>query len=146
MLSFLYVCRVIKKSLHKIFSILLSLLLLCSTVSFTVEKHFCGDVLIDVSVFSEAQKCVSEAFEIEMAKITKVHCCKDTVDLIKGQDLLTFKKMEDLELEQQWFLTSFTYSYLNLFEDLSQYIIPHEYYSPPYLIINRQVSHQVFII
>lgn len=132
--------------LHKTFSIALSLLVLFSTVSFTVEKHFCGDVLVDVSVFAEAQKCAMEAMEIEMAKITKKHCCKDTIDLVKGQDQLTIKKFEDFELNQQLFLTAFTYSYLTAFEDLSRHTIPHKYYSSPNLIANIQVRDQTFLI
>ncbi|MBR9758009.1 MAG: hypothetical protein GYB39_07985 [Algicola sp.] len=132
--------------LHKTFSIALSLLVLFSTVSFTVEKHFCGDVLVDVSVFAEAQKCAMEAMEIEMAKITKKHCCKDTIDLVKGQDQLTIKKFEDFELNQQLFLTAFTHSYLIVFEDLSNHTVPHKYYSPPNLVANIQVRDQVFLI
>jgi len=145
-LSFLYVCIVIKKVLHKTFSVALSLFLLFSTVSFTIEKHFCGDVLVDVSVFSETQKCAAEACKNEMTKITKTHCCKDAVDLVKGQSELTIKKIEDLELKQQLFLTTFTYTYLNLFEELSLCVIPHKYYSPPNLIADLQLRNQVFLI
>ena len=87
-----------------------------------------------------------EAYEIEMAKLTKKHCCKDTVDLVKGQDQLTIKKLEDLELNQQLVLTAFTYSYLSVFEDLSRHTIPHKYYSPPNLVADIQVRDQVFLI
>ncbi|WP_338731587.1 HYC_CC_PP family protein [Mangrovimonas cancribranchiae] len=131
---------------HKIFSVALAVLVLFSTVSFTVEKHFCGDTLIDISVFTKAQKCDMEAFEAEQAAITKKHCCKDTIDFVKGQDQLTIKKFEDLELNQQLFLTAFTYSYLSVFEDLSRHTIPHKYYSPPNLVADIQVRDQVFLI
>lgn len=136
----------IKLILHKAFSITMALLVLVSTVSFTVEKHFCGDVLVDVSLFSEAQKCGMEALEVEMAVITKKSCCKDTVDIIKGQDELNFKTFNDLDFNQQLFLVNFTYSYLNLFEGLPKQVIPHKNYSPPNLIKDIQVLDQVFII
>ena len=136
----------IQNVLHKTFSVALALLVFFSTVSFTVEKHFCGDVLVDVSVFSEVQKCALEALEIEMAEITKMHCCKDTVDLVKGQDHLTIKKFEDLDFDQQLFLSTYAYSYINLFEGLPQQVIPHKYYSPPNLVADIQVRDQVFLI
>ena len=132
--------------LHKISSIALALLVLASTVSFTIEKHFCGDILVDVALFTEAQKCGMEALEIEMAAITKKMCCKDTVDMIQGQDELNIKAIDDLNFEQQLFLYTFTYSYINLFEGLSQQIIPHKNYSPPNLITDILVLDQVFII
>ena len=67
---------------------LMALLVLLSTVSFTVEKHFCGDVLIDTAVFTEAQKCMMEAFEMEQALITKKNCCKDELEVIKRSFLI----------------------------------------------------------
>jgi hypothetical protein len=124
----------------------MALLVLISTVSFTVEKHYCGDVLVDVSLFTEAQKCGMEALEMEMAAITKMSCCKDTVDIVQGQDELSFKTFNDLDFNQQLFLVSFSYSYLNLFEGLPEQVIPHRDYSPPNLIRDIQVLDQVFII
>ena len=47
----------IKQWLHKVFSISMALLVLFSTISFTVEKHYCGDFLIDTDVFSQVKKC-----------------------------------------------------------------------------------------
>ncbi|AUP78757.1 HYC_CC_PP family protein [Flavivirga eckloniae] len=136
----------IKKLLHKGFSALLALLVLFSTVSFTIEKHFCGDVLVDVSVFTEVDKCAMEAYEIALEKITKKKCCKDVVDVIEGQDELKFSSFEDLDFEQQQFIASFAYTYINLFKALPKLIIPHKDYSPPNLVTDIHVLDQVFII
>lgn len=136
----------IKQVVHKTSSTLLALLVLFSTVSITIEKHFCGDILIDVALFKEAQKCAMEAFEIEQALITKKNCCKDVVEIVKGQDELKISKFEELQLDQQLFLESFVYSYVDLFEGLSQNIIPHLYYSPPNLVKDIHILDQVFLI
>ncbi len=136
-----YLCKVKVAVLHKVFSVSLAILVLFSTVSFTVEKHFCGDTLIDVSVFTEAQKC-----DMEQTTITKKTCCKDTVDVIKGQDELTLKKFENLTFHQQVFLATFTYAYVNLFEDLPRQIIPHKNYSPPNIVRDIHVLDEVYII
>lgn len=132
----------IKTFLHKGFSIVLALLVLFSTVSFTIEKHFCGDTLVDVSIFQEVEKCGMEAMEM----LQKKSCCKDEIDVVKGQDELKFSSFEDLNFEHQQFITSFAYSYINLFESLDKRIIPHKDYSPPNLVADIQVLDQVFII
>jgi len=135
-----------KQLLHKTFSTSLALLVLASTVSFTIEKHFCGDILVDVSLFADAQKCGMEALEIEMSAITKKMCCKDTVDFVQGQNELSLEAFDNLNFEQQLLLSTFIYSYLNLFEGLPQQVIPHKDYSPPNLISDIQILDQVFII
>lgn len=124
----------------------MAVLVLFSTVSFTVEKHFCGDVLIDAAVFSEAQKCKMEAFEIAQSKITKKHCCKDELEVVKGQDKLKRSQFEDITFEQQMFVVSYIYSYINSLEELPKLIIPHKQYSPPNLIYDIQVLDEVFLI
>lgn len=136
----------IKQISHKIFSVSLALIVLCSTVSFTIEKHFCGDTLVDVSVFAEANKCKMEALEMELETITKAPCCKDKIDVVKGQDELIVKTIDDLDVNQQLFVATFTYSYLNLFEGLPELVIPHKNYSPPILVTDIQVLDQVFLI
>ena len=131
----------IKQVLHKIFSISLAIIVLFSTVSFTVEKHFCGDKLIDVAVFTELDKCAMDTEEV-----TKKQCCKDKVDIVKGQDELIVKAFDDLDFEQQLFVASFKNLYVNLFESLPQQVIPHKDYSPPNLVTDKQILDQVFLI
>mgnify|MGYP000132636141 CR=1 FL=1 len=132
----------LKQLLHKGFSISLALIVLFSTVSFTIEKHYCGDILVDVSVFYEAEKCGMEAMELAQKK----SCCKDEIDIVEGQDELKISSFEDLEFEKQQFLSAFVYSYINGFESLPKQTIPHKDYSPPNLVADIQVLDQVFII
>ena len=132
----------IKTVLHKSFSVLMVFLVLFSTVSFTIEKHFCGDVLIDVAMFTESDKCATEAVDILLQK----DCCKDEVDVVKGVDVLKAPSFDDFDFVQQLFITSFFYSYRNLFEGLEQQVVPHKGYTPPLLVADIQVLEQVFII
>ncbi len=124
----------------------MAILVLFSTVSFTVEKHFCGDVLVDISVFTESEKCAMEELEKELEAITKKSCCKDTVDVFEGQDELIVKTFDDLDFEKQLFIASYIYSCINLFEGLPQQIVPHKDYSPPNLIEDLNLMDQVFLI
>ena len=132
----------IKQLFNKVFSSVMALLVLFSTVSFTIEKHFCGDTLVDVSMFAQAEKCAMEALEI----LQKKTCCKDEVDIVKGQDELKVSSFDDLDFQQQQFITAFIYSYFNGFESLQKKTIPHIDYSPPNLVSDIQVLDQVFII
>ena len=128
--------------LHKNFSMLMAFLVLFSTVSFTIEKHYCGDILVDVSMFVEAEKCAMEAMEI----LQKKTCCKDEIDVFKGQDELKVSAFDDLDFEQQKFIAAFTFAYVGMFESLPKQIIPHKDYCPPNLVADIQVLDQVFII
>lgn len=136
----------IQTLLHKGFAVGMAFLVLLSTLSITIEKHFCGDYLVNVSLFSEVEKCTMEAEEIELAKITKKPCCKDIVDVVEGQDELIVKTFDDLDLDQQQFIASFAVSYVNLFESLPKQVIPHKEYSPPKLIYDIQVINETFLI
>lgn len=124
----------------------MALLVFFSTLSFTIEKHYCGNTLVDISVFTEVRKCAMEDLEKELEALTKRSCCKDTVDFVQGQDELNVKSLEDMTYDQQIFALSFVYTYINLFEGLPQQIVPHKDYSPPNLIIDLQVVDQVFLI
>ena len=132
--------------LHKIFSLSMALLVLMSTVSVTIEKHFCGDHLVDVAIFSDAEKCGMEAMAAEQSKMTKKSCCKDVVDLIEGQDELKISSFDELDHDTQVFVSSFALSYINLFEGLPEQIIPFKDYSPPLLSVDRHILHEVFLI
>jgi len=136
----------LKQVLHQLASMVMAILLLFSTVSFTVEKHFCGDVLIDVAVFSAAEKCNMEASGDTQDQIAKMPCCKDTLDVIEGQNQLKVKNFDDLAFEQQQFLKVYLFSFDALFEVFPKQNNTHKHYKPPNLIIDIQVLDQVFLI
>lgn len=131
-----------KKPFFKIITFTLALLVLISTLSFSVEKHFCGDFLVDMTFFIDAEKCTMETRDIMKKKL----CCKDVVDVVLGQDELKLASLEDFEFKQQQLFTSFVFSYYKIFENLPNTIISLNDYSPPSLIFDIQVLDQVFLI
>ena len=132
---------------HKTTSILLSILVLFSTLSLTVEKHFCGNTLVDIAIFSESKKCGMEMTEMKSESQTvKKSCCKDEIDVIEGQDDVVVKTLDDLEDSQKQVLFAYTYTYLKLFEELPNLEVPHEDYIPPKLIKDIHVLDQVYLI
>ena len=124
-----------KQVFHKISSLIMAIVVLCSTMSFTIEKHFCGDILVETAIFHKVEGCgmEMEKTSTEGCAITKKNCCKDEQIVIDGQDemQLSFDKMS---LDQQTFMVSFIYSYSTLFESLDEDETTYKDYKPPLVI------------
>ena len=126
----------------------MALLLLASTTSWTVGKHYCLGHLVDVALFAPADDCgmgmdMSEKDGSEM--MGENSCCDDELFVIEGQDDLNIS-FEDLSDDQQTFLVAFAYSYLYPSPlDKEQYV-PHEHYPPPLLVKDIQLLDEVFLI
>ncbi|WP_179336829.1 HYC_CC_PP family protein [Winogradskyella ludwigii] len=131
---------------YKTISIALSLLVLLSTLSLTIDKHFCGDVLIDVAIFSEPDKCADDVVNFDTSETINKTCCKDEIDVIEGINQLTINAFEDLEPVLKQVLFAYTYSYINLFEEVQNLSIPHKDYSPPILIKDIVLLDETYLI
>lgn len=133
----------VKKVFQKSGSLLMALLVLVSTMSFTVDKHFCGTYLVDQAIFSEAQDCGME--HPTKGDMTGEDGCSDQKVSVEGQTDLKIS-FNDLDHPQQVFLSSFTFSYVELFQELPQELIPFSDYSPPLLVYDIQLLDQTFLI
>ena len=131
---------------HKVFSMLLALLVLLSTFSFKMESHFCGSKLVDVAVFSKVKTCCnSETTTASKLQITKTSCCNTKVLSIDG--LKQFKIVPFLKE----FSTNTGFATLSIFNFDPVLFVYSEsgaihYYKPPDLVLDFQVQHQVFLI
>ncbi|NRD20938.1 hypothetical protein HNV08_12850 [Winogradskyella eckloniae] len=131
---------------HKTFSVTLSFLVLVSSLSLTIEKHFCGETLVDVAIFSDIEKCADDVVKTDATSVVKKTCCKDEIDVIAGLSEITINSFEDLDSIHQQILFAYSYSYISLFEGLPKLIIPHEAYTPPKLIKDIQVLDETYLI
>lgn len=127
----------------------MALLVFFSTMSFTVDQHFCGDTMVDYSFFGDAETCgmdqQKESSNSSDCGIIKKNCCSDEIVSFEGQDELKIT-FQDLSLDQQLFIVSFIYSYIDLFEGLEQNIVPFEHYPPPNLVRDILILDQTFLI
>lgn len=126
----------------------MALLVLLSTMSFTVESHYCGEFLVDTSFFGAVETCGMETQEKSPSsdcEITKKNCCSDEQLIVEGQDNLKIS-LDKLEKDQQVFVASFIYSYINLFEGFETETPSFRDYSPPPLVRDIQVLDQTFLI
>lgn len=138
-----------KELLRQITSIAMALIVLLSTMSFTVGMHYCGEHLVDFSVFTPAESCGMEAMMSTTTKddcsVMKMDCCTDVEIVMEGQDDLKIS-FDQITFEQQTFITTFVYSYIDLFEEVDENNIPFKEYAPPPLIRDVQVLDQTFLI
>ena len=132
-----------KQVFSNIASLLLALLVLFSTFSFKVEKHFCGDFLIDISFIGDADDCGMHK-EKESAK--KKNCCKDEVHYIEGQDELKQTSVDEFNFSKQQFLFAFYFSHSDLFLENKSNRIYFKDSPPPDIPIDYQVLYQSFLI
>nr|WP_147309577.1 hypothetical protein [Marixanthomonas ophiurae] len=73
-------------------------------------------------------------------------CCDDEVHLVEGQEVVTSKKIDDLDYEKQLILFTLSESYFYLFENIPAQFSPHKEYIPPILVTDIQILHQDFLI
>ncbi|WP_449301481.1 HYC_CC_PP family protein [Pseudotenacibaculum haliotis] len=123
-----------RKAIHKISAFLMALVVLFSTMSFTVSMHYCQGELIDTAIFQKAHTC-----DMEMGGESEMKmdgCCNDQEIKIEGQDELKLP-VADLNIGQQVFVISFLHSYIELFQTTEQRKNTFFDYPPPFIV--RQI-------
>ncbi len=125
----------------------MAMLLLLSTISWTVEKHLCMGRVMDIALFNHAEDCGMKAglSLLEDADTVKKHCCNDEAFTMQGQDDLTHD-ISSFDFSQKVFLISFTSSYIGLFEETTDENVDFDSYPPPILAEDLNILHQVFLI
>jgi hypothetical protein len=134
-----------KKVLFKIVASFLSLVVVLSSMSFTIDKHYCGETLVDVSYFGKADSCCGMKDMKKPEKKKKKGCCSNETEFIAST---TFDKEKLLVLTPKniEFVVFHLYSYINLYQEVE---VEKEFYkdfSPPDLVPDLQVLHETFLI
>jgi len=142
-------------------ALFLAFWLLFTSIGFSVDFHYCGDVLVDWSVFGEAEKCEhgkekteekpccakeeSASCHEENATIEKSDCCSSDVATFQLADNFKVNSLT-VEISQPTllFLTSFVYPViLNNTKEVS---IFYTNSSPPILDKQGLTFIQTFLI
>lgn len=84
--------------LKKVFHIILALMLLTATNGYAVSKHYCGDKLVSVSLFAEANDCCDGLSD---------DCCRNTSEYFQidqqifipfsGNEIVNYSDIEALK-------------------------------------------------
>ncbi|MGA0155158.1 MAG: HYC_CC_PP family protein [Flavobacteriaceae bacterium] len=128
-----------KTILSNLFSVTMGLLVLASTVSWTVEKHLCMGHVVSVAFFSEADGC-------GMAMGAENHCCEDERFTLTGQDDLKSSVFEyAFDQAPVVFIHSVGYDF-KPFSPQPLEVIALPTYHPPPIFEDIQLLQQVFLI
>ncbi len=124
-----------KQVFHKIMSFSMAFAVLCSTMSFAINLHYCGDSLVETALFQKAKGCGMEMQKpnSEGCAITKKNCCENQQVLVDGQDELQLQ-VDKLTFEEQLFIAALFYTYSCRFGDLEKNVVSYEDYKPPRVI------------
>lgn len=127
----------------------MAILLLASTISWKVEKHYCLGHLIDIALFTSAQDCgmsMNGQSDNHKEQVEEENsCCTDEIIISEGQnDLGTVKS--DFSLSQQLFLVAYTYSYFNLFGNGIDVQNSKTSYPQPIIVKDIHLLDKVFLI
>lgn len=134
---------------HKLMAFLMAWVVLFSTMSFTIERHYCGNTLIDSAVFNKAEDC-----GVEMQASTtnsecstlKKSCCTIEQIVVQGQDELQLT-LYKLIFEKQLFVASFMYSYhASLFESAEKPTHSFLEYPPPLIVKSIYKFDETYLI
>jgi hypothetical protein len=126
---------------------LMAFLVLFSTTSFTVDMHYCGDTLVETALFHNIKGCGMEMKKpsTEGCAITKKNCCNDEQLVVDGQDELQVS-VDKISFEQQLFVASFVYTYVNLLEGFDNKVFSFEKYKPPLVIKQLYKIDETYLI
>jgi hypothetical protein len=137
-----------KAILHKTGALLMAFVVMFSTLSFTVDIHYCGRTLVDLSL-DKAENCMMKAMMPESGpaceSMKKMQCCSDVEITFEGQDELKIN-FDQFSLHQQVFLVAYTFTFIELLQASEKNTIPFDGYPPPILTRDIQVLNETFLI
>ena len=137
-----------KKIFHKAMAISMAAVVLMTTLSFTIDMHYCGDSLIDFSFIRTANTCgMKKTAKVDQCTdtVSQKSCCTDHQIIIKGQDNLK-NPFEKFSCGQQVFIAAFISSSIHLLEHLDESPIRFKKYHPPFLERDILCLNQTFLI
>ncbi len=136
-----------KKVVHKILAVFMVTILMVSTTSFSIYKHFCGENLVNVSRYTQIDNCCEAEKKhkpLPNLNFSEEDCCKNKTEITPQ---LTFEntKSSKLIISQVIFITSFYQTFIEQKEKNSQTDF-YNNFSPPEIVYNKQVQYQNFLI
>lgn len=152
---------------HRIISLMMAFLMLCSSTGFSIDFHYCQGNLKHFSIFGEAESCHSKkannhckmkknssckmkkktcpaSSSKEKIKDCKKGCCSNNTITIPTITDLQLNANPEYKLSPLQFVKAFVANFIIGHIDLSEYIAQHQYYIPPLLDRDIPILVQCF--
>ena len=125
----------------------MALVVLFTTMSFTIDMHYCGNTLVEAAIFHKAKGCGMEMQKpsTKSCSITLKNCCTDKQMIFDGHDELQLS-FHTLSFEQKQFFASFIYTYINLFEGVEEEVNSYRDYIPPLVVREIYKLDETYLI
>lgn len=136
-----------KDLLNKLGVQLLAALVLLSSISWTLEEHYCMGRLVEVSLFAETHGCGMELDQMdpEPAEGEKPGCCDEQTIVHDVQE--PFKSAQDqLNFTSPTLLAGSFQVYSPFILTTAESMAVPEYRPPPLPVKDIQLLHEVFLI
>lgn len=131
---------------HKLGSFALAIVVLFSTMSFTIDKHYCGSMLVDIAINAKAKTC---GMEMSQSKddscVSKKSCCENEHIVIIGQDELKKNFDTSIELPVSVGIWEAPRAY-TFFLQKQTLFIPLGNHDPPDIVSNFQQLYETYLI
>lgn len=137
-----------KALFRKISALFMALVVMFSTMSFSINKHYCMDHLVDVSLILPAENCGMDMIITdteEGSELTATPCCSDEHIAVEGQDELSTSSAVSNDIDKV-FATAFVYSYVLLFEPQIKAQPDFKAYRPPLITKDLPVLFETYLI
>ena len=129
-----------KQFMRKFSAVFLTLIMLGSTTSWMVSKHYCLGHLVEVSFFESPEGC-----GMGMDLDEEMSCCTEEIIVQDGQDQLQLK-YESLDFSNIHYFITPQILCLILLEDIPDTESPKYIHPPPKLVRDIQLLDEVFLI
>lgn len=126
---------------------LLAALVVLSSLSWTVEEHYCMGRLVDMSVFGESHGCGMEMDDSlpGQGDDKQSSCCDEQTIVFDGHDQLKVQKVQ-LDFSPTVLNACWYYVYSSFLLTSPELISPIEYPPPPVRVKDIQLLDEVFLI
>ncbi len=139
-----------KSAILKIASSFLAFIVLLSTFSFTIEKHFCAGELASFSLFTSADDCgMDMQKDTKTAKchqISNKSCCEDELTVLEATNTDAQCVQEHLKFPKIDFIAPLLYALVFHFEEELIEPVPNQKQNLPPITKNRPVLFQTFLL
>lgn len=126
----------------------MALVVMFSTMSFSINKHYCMEHLVDVSVIFPAENCGMDMISTpddEGEQLNAVPCCSEEHIAVEGQDEINTSNTISVEINKT-FVAAFFYAFNALYVEEITERPEYKDYSPPLITKDLPVIYETYLI
>ncbi|PCH78421.1 MAG: hypothetical protein COB98_00545 [Flavobacteriaceae bacterium] len=136
-----------KKLITYIVSLSMAMIVLVSTMSFTVNIRYCDENVVATTLNSNDDPCSTNDLKtLEDCCIPQKDCCQDTEIVFDGHEELRIQISKEIKIQKALLYALLVDPFYPLYKVALSKHLQYTNYAPPIIIRDRQLIHQVFLI